>query len=57
MLDGHGAGVEEYEGDHEPEPVGGLADPPDEEPEPLLAPHHVLVLLLLWKSPRKEKHY
>ena len=45
MLDGDGAGVEEDEGDDEPEPVGRLADPADEEPEVLLLLTRLLVRL------------
>ena len=45
VLDGDGAGVEEDEGDDEPEPVGRLADPTDEEPEVLLLLTRLLVRL------------
>ena len=41
----HGARVEEDEGDDEPEPVGRLADPPDEEPKVLLLLPRLLVSL------------
>ena len=43
VLYGHSAGVEEDEGDDEPEPVGGLAGAPHKEPEALLIAGHVLV--------------
>ena len=49
MLDGDRTGVEEHECDDEPEPVGRLADPPNEEPETLLTPHHVLRCLFCKK--------
>ena len=47
VLHRHGAGVEEDEGDDEPEPVGRLADPPDEEPGVFLLLTRLLVRLRL----------
>ena len=57
MLDCDSAGVEEDEGDDEPEPVGRLADSPDEKAEVLLFLPRLLVGLRLVSCGKKYTWY